>query len=70
VRWWVFVLGALVAGLGWIGMYVGLSYFFGSEIAGTIGDVGPRVLLGVLAVVAGGLGLRVLYSRWRAAQEQ
>ena len=27
VRFWVFVLGALVAGTGWIGMYVGLSYF-------------------------------------------
>jgi membrane protein DedA with SNARE-associated domain len=68
VRWWVFVLGALVAGLGWIGMYVGLAYFFGAEIAGIVGRVGPRVLLGVVAVVAAGLGLRVLYSRWRAAR--
>jgi hypothetical protein len=27
------VLGAAVAGIGWIGMYVGVSYFFGAEIA-------------------------------------
>jgi membrane protein DedA with SNARE-associated domain len=68
VRWWMFVLGALAAGLGWIGMYVGLSYFLGAQIADLIGSVGPRVLLGVLAVVAVGLGSRALYKRWRAAK--
>lgn len=29
VRFYVFILGALTAGIGWIGMYVGLSYFLG-----------------------------------------
>ena len=37
VRFYVFVLGALTAGIGWIGMYVGLSYFLGEEIAKHIG---------------------------------
>ena len=27
----VFLLGAVVAGGGWIGMYVGLAYFLGAE---------------------------------------
>jgi membrane protein DedA with SNARE-associated domain len=31
VRFRVFVLGAVVAGIGWIGMYVGVSYFLGAE---------------------------------------
>ncbi len=33
VRFYVFALGAVVAGIGWIGVYVGLSYFLGAEIA-------------------------------------
>ena len=33
VRFYVFMLGALTAGIGWIGIYVGLSYFLGEEIA-------------------------------------
>jgi membrane protein DedA with SNARE-associated domain len=27
VRFWLFLLGALVAGVFWVGMYVGVSYF-------------------------------------------
>ena len=42
VRFWVFVLGALVAGIGWIGMYVGLSYVYGEEVAKRIGNPGTR----------------------------
>ena len=33
VRFYIFISGALVAGIGWVGMYVGLSYFFGAEVA-------------------------------------
>jgi membrane protein DedA with SNARE-associated domain len=70
VRFWVFVLGALVAGIGWIGMYVGLSFFMGAEIAQHIGNAGARVLLGVLVIVAIGLAIRTAYSRWRAARQE
>jgi membrane-associated protein len=66
----VFVLGAIVAGIGWIGMYVGLSYFLGAEVAQRIGDAGTRVLLGVAVIVAIGLGIRAAYSRWRSARQE
>jgi membrane protein DedA with SNARE-associated domain len=70
VRFGIFVLGALVAGVGWIGMYIGLSYFLGAEVAQRIGSAGTRVLLGVLVIVAVGLGIRIAYSRWRAARQE
>jgi membrane protein DedA with SNARE-associated domain len=66
VRLLVFVLGALVAGVGWIGMYVGLSYFLGAEIAERIGNAGSKVVLGVVVVVAIGLGARAGLSAWRS----
>ncbi len=66
VRLWVFLLGALVAGVGWIGMYVGFSYFLGADVAERIGNAGTKAVLGVLVVVAVGLGLRAAYSRWRS----
>jgi membrane protein DedA with SNARE-associated domain len=66
VRLLVFVLGALVAGVGWIGMYVGLSYFLGAEIAERIGNAGSKVVLGVVVVVAIGLGVRAGLSAWRS----
>jgi len=69
VRFWVFVLGALVAGVGWIGMYVGLSYVLGEEVAKRIGNAGTKALLGVLVIVAIGLGIRAGYSRWRATRQ-
>ena len=47
VRFPVFALGAVVAGIGWIGMYVGLSYFLGEEVAKRIGDAGATALLWV-----------------------
>jgi membrane protein DedA with SNARE-associated domain len=65
VRLWVFVLGALVAGVGWIGMYVGLSYSLGADVAERIGNAGTKAVLGVLVVVAVGLGIRAAYARWR-----
>jgi membrane protein DedA with SNARE-associated domain len=70
VRFRVFVLGALVAGIGWIGMYVGLSYVLGEEVAKRIGNAGTRALLGVLVIVAIGLGIRAGYSRWRATRQR
>src|ERR1700761_3325467 len=40
VRFWLFLLGALTAGIFWIGIYVGVSYFLGAEIAKLVGKVG------------------------------
>jgi membrane protein DedA with SNARE-associated domain len=68
VRFWLFTLGALVAGVGWIGMYVGLSYFLGEEVAKRIGSAGSKVLIGVIVLVAVGLGIRAAWSRWRAGR--
>jgi membrane protein DedA with SNARE-associated domain len=62
----VFVLGALVAGVGWIGMYVGLSYTLGADIAERIGNAGSKVVLGVVVVVAIGLGVKAGLSAWRS----
>jgi membrane protein DedA with SNARE-associated domain len=69
VRFWIFILGALVAGIGWIGMYVGLSYFFGAEIAKRIGSAGTKAVLGVAVIVAIGLAIRAGVSRWRATRQ-
>lgn len=65
----MFMLGAVVAGVGWVGMYVGLSYFLGAEIAQRIGDAGVKVVLGVLVIVAIGLGIRAGWSRWRTTRQ-
>ena len=65
VRFYVFVLGALTAGVGWIGMYVGLSYFLGEEIATQIGKVGTKVVISVIVIVVLGLCIRAGVSRWR-----
>lgn len=70
VRFYVFVLGALVAGIGWIGMYVGLSYFLGAEIAKRIGDAGTKAVLGVLVIVAIGLSIKAGVSKWRAIRQK
>ena len=64
------MLGALVAGaLAGSSTYVGLSYFLGAEVAERIGNSGPRVLLGVIVVMAIGLGIRAGYARWRARRQ-
>jgi membrane protein DedA with SNARE-associated domain len=65
VRFWLFMLGALVAGIGWIGMYVGLSYLLGEEVAKRIGAAGTKALIGVIALVVIGLAARAGWSRWR-----
>lgn len=68
VRFYIFILGALVAGIGWIGMYVGLSYFFGAEVAKHIGRIGTKAVLGVVVIVVVGLLIRLGVSRWRSAR--
>ena len=65
VRFYVFMLGALTAGIGWIGMYVGISYFLGEEIAKYIGKIGTKALIGVIVLVVVGLCIRAGVSRWR-----
>lgn len=69
VRFPIFILGAAVAGIGWIGMYVGLSYFLGAEIAKRIGNAGAKAVLGVVVVVAAGLAIRAMVSKWRATRQ-
>jgi len=66
VRFPLFTLGALVAGVGWIGMYMGLSYLLGEEVAKRIGDAGTKALIGVIVLVAMGLGIRAGWSYWHA----
>jgi membrane protein DedA with SNARE-associated domain len=60
----MFMLGALVAGVGWIGMYVGLSYFLGEEVARRIGDAGAKAVLGVIVIVVVGLAIRAGVAWW------
>lgn len=69
VRIWVFILGALVAGVGWIGMYVALSYFLGAEIAKHIGSVGTKAVIGVIVIVVIGLVIRAAIAKWRATRQ-
>jgi membrane protein DedA with SNARE-associated domain len=69
VRFSVFMLAALAAGIGWIGMYVGLSYFLGAEIAHHIASAGTKAVIGVVLLVAIGLALRFGWSRWRRARQ-
>ena len=69
VRIWVFILGALVAGVCWIGMYVGLSYFLGAEIAKHIGNVGAKAVIGVIVIVVIGLVIRAGVAKWRATRQ-
>jgi membrane protein DedA with SNARE-associated domain len=69
IRFHIFILGALAAGIGFIGMYVGLSYFLGAEIAKRIGDAGTKAVLGVLVIVAIGVSIKAGVSKWRATRQ-
>jgi membrane protein DedA with SNARE-associated domain len=69
VRFWLFLLGALTAGIFWIGMYVGVSYFLGEEIAKLVGKVGTKALIGVIVLVVVGLLIRAGITKWRAARQ-
>ena len=70
VRFYVFMLGALTAGICWIGMYVGLSYFLGEEIAKRIGNAGTKAVLAMIVIVVIGLCIRAGVSRWRNARQK
>jgi membrane protein DedA with SNARE-associated domain len=69
VRLPVFILGALVSGSFFIAMYIGISYFLGAEVAERIGNAGSKAVLGVLVIVAAGLGIRAGWARWRAREQ-
>jgi membrane protein DedA with SNARE-associated domain len=69
VRFWLFLLGALVAGIFWIGIYVGVSYLLGEEIAKLVGTIGTKVLIGVIVLVVVGLCLRAGVAKWRASRQ-
>jgi membrane protein DedA with SNARE-associated domain len=69
VRFWLFLLGALTAGIFWIGIYVGVSYFLGEEIAKLVGKIGAKALTGVIVLVVAGLLIRAGMSKWRANRE-
>jgi membrane protein DedA with SNARE-associated domain len=69
VRFWLFMLGAVVAGLFWIGIYVGISYLVGEEIAKLVGKIGTKALIGVLVLVVLGLAIRAGLSKWRANRQ-
>ena len=70
VRFWLFLLGALAAGVFWVGMYVGVSYFLGEEVAKRIGAAGTKALFGVILLVVIGLAARAVWSHWRAHHEE
>lgn len=68
VRLLVFTLGAIVAGICWIGIYVGIAYFLGADIAQKVGKAGTKAVLGVVVIVAIGLIIRFGWSRWRTSR--
>ena len=70
VRFWLFLLGALVAGTFWVGMYVGVSYFLGEEVAKAVGAAGAKALFTVILLVILGLAARAGWSRWRAHHQE
>jgi membrane protein DedA with SNARE-associated domain len=69
VRLWLFMLGALVAGILWIGLYVGISYLLGEEIVKLVKAAGVKTALSVIVIVAIGLGIRFGISKWRATRQ-
>ena len=69
VRFSIFLLGALAAGIGWIGMYVGISYFLGSEIAHYVANVGTKAIIGAIVLAAIGVAIRFGWSRWHGARQ-
>ena len=69
VRFRLFLLGALVAGVFWIGIYVGTSYLLGAEIAKLVGRIGTKALIGVIILVVVGLLIRAGLAKWRANRQ-
>ena len=52
-----------------VGLYVGLSYLLGEEVAERIGNANTTAIMSVLVIVALGLGIRAGYHRWRATRQ-
>jgi membrane protein DedA with SNARE-associated domain len=69
VRFWLFMLGALAAGIFWIGIYVGIAYLLGEEIAKLVGKIGTKALISVITLVVVGLLIRAGLSKWRANRQ-
>ena len=69
VRFWLFMLGALTAGVFWIGIYVGISYLLGAEIAKLVGKAGTKALIGAIMLVAVWLLIKAGLSKWRANRQ-
>jgi len=69
VRFWLFLLGALAAGIFWIGIYVGVSYFLGEEIAKVVGKAGTKALIAVIVLMVVGVSIRAGLSKWRASRQ-
>ena len=69
MRFWLFMLGALAVGVFWIGIYVGISYLLGEEIAKLVGKIGTKVLIGVITLVVVGLLIRAGVSKWRVSRQ-
>ena len=69
VRFWLFLLGAVTAGVFWIGIYVGISYFLGEEIAKLVGTAGTKALIGAITLVATWLLIKAGWSKWRASRQ-
>ena len=69
MRFWLFLLGAMTAGIFWSGIYVGVSYFLGGEIAKVVGASGAKALIGVIVLVVAGLLIRAGVSKWRGARQ-
>jgi membrane protein DedA with SNARE-associated domain len=69
VRFWLFMLGALTAGVFWIGIYVGISYLLGEEIAKLVGKAGTKAIIGVIVLVVVWLLIRAGWSKWRASHQ-
>jgi len=68
VRFALFMLGAVVAGVFWIGIYLVVSYFLGARIAEAVGNAGTMTIAGVAVIVVIGLAARAGVTSWRGAR--
>lgn len=70
VRSYQFMLVSAAANICLTIVYVGISYFFGVEIAHHIASTGTNAVLAVVVLVVVGLGLRFGWSWWRARRQE
>ena len=69
VRFSISILGAAVAGIGLDRDVRRTRTLLGAEIAKRIGNAGAKAVLGVVVVVAAGLAIRAVVSKWRATRQ-